>query len=471
MKKEDDPGVDDSGSALSDAKARALSFMRTHHKDADGAPALASSASLGVVRTSRRQRFDSLGEYKQIEAHRAAGKLLNISDPFYRPHQASSGATALVDGRLLVNFASYDYLGLNSHPGSIAATKAALDTYAVSASASRLVGGERIIHGELERQIASLYRTECALTFVSGYLTNLAVIECLMGSEDLVIHDEYIHNSALAGIRLSGATRRFFKHNDLASLRGVLDTVSGKFRRCLVIVEGLYSMDGDLADLPGLIRLREEYGFWLMVDEAHALGTVGKTGRGSAEHFTCGPDDVDIWMGTLSKTTSSCGGYVAGSEALISILKANAGGFIYSVGMAPPLAAAALANLKTMELEPDRSRRLKENGLYFKERASRAGLNTGHSLGLCVVPVIIGDSVRAVKLSNDLFVAGVNVLPIIHPAVPEGMARLRFFVTSEHTKEQIDMAVDETARLLKSLEEVKFGVGMLDVNMITKLLD
>ena len=465
-----DLAADAPGDALGSAKANALGFMRAQqrHDSRSAAPEISISRRTG--RKNNRQTFDSLPEYKQIEAHRAAARLLEIEDPFYQPHEAASGAVALIDGRCLVNFASYDYLGLNGHADSIGDAKSALETYAVSASASRLVGGERVIHGELERQIASLYGVESALTFVSGYLTNLAAIECLMGPEDLVIHDEYIHNSALAGIRLSGAVRRFFKHNDLESLRSILDTISGNFRRVLVVVEGLYSMDGDLPDLPGLIRLREEYGFWLMVDEAHALGIVGATGRGSAEHFGCEPGDVDIWMGTLSKTTSSCGGYIAGSRALITLLKAHAGGFVYSVGMAPALAAAALANLKTMVLEPDRTSRLKENGRYFKERAQEAGLDTGHSLGLCVVPVSVGDSVRAVKLSNELFKAGVNVLPIIHPAVPEGMARLRFFITSEHTREQIDMAVDLTAQLLGKLEEKKFGLGMLDMGKLADVL-
>jgi 8-amino-7-oxononanoate synthase len=462
------PDAEDFADTLSDAKSSALDFMRAQNADINR---VAADPSTARNRHANRLRFDALPEYKQVEAHRAAGRMLGIGDPFYRPHQTASGATALIDGRHLVNFASYDYLGLNGHPDSIADAKSALDAYAVSASASRLVGGERAIHGELERQIAVLYGVEAALTFVSGYLTNLATIECLIGPEDLVIHDEYIHNSAVTGIRLSGAARRFFRHNDLASLRSILDTAAGNFRRILVVVEGLYSMDGDIPDLPGLIHLREEYGFWLMVDDAHALGVLGKTGRGSAEHFDCDPRHVDIWMGTLSKTTSSCGGYIAGSQALIDILKANAGGFVYSVGMAPALAAAALANLRTMERVPDRTARLKENGLYFKERAQKAGLDTGHSLGLCVVPVIVGDSIRAVKLSNDLFEAGVNVLPIIHPAVPEGMARLRFFITSEHTKEQMDMAADLTARLLGKLEDENFGIGNLDIDMIGKLLD
>lgn len=178
-------------------------------------------------------------------------------------------------------------------------------------------------------------------------------------------------------------------------------------------------MDGDIADLPALLELRARYGFWLMVDEAHALGILGKTGRGTFEHFDLDPRDVDIWMGTLSKTTSSCGGYIAGSSALADILKAEAGGFVYSVGLSPVLAAAAIAGLDILKSEPERTERLRRNGHLFLEEAEAAGLDTGLSMGHSVVPVIVGDSLRAAQLSNDLLAEGINVLPIIHPAVPK----------------------------------------------------
>jgi 8-amino-7-oxononanoate synthase len=228
----------------------------------------------------------------------------------------------------------------------------------------------------------------------------------------------------------------------------------------LIVVEGLYSMDGDIPDLPRLAALRERYGFWLMVDEAHSLGVLGATGRGIAEESGVDPGQVDIWMGTLSKTLSGCGGYVAGSAALIQYLKFTAPGFVYSVGMPPPIAGAAIASLSVLEREPERVARLRANGARFVRAARAAGLDTGVSAGLAVVPVMVGDSLRAVHLANRLLERGVNALPIIHPAVPERSARVRFFITSEHSDEQIDRAVAITAEEHAALAQAGFGVKM-----------
>jgi 8-amino-7-oxononanoate synthase len=415
-------------------------------------------------------RFEDLAEYKQVQIQKMAGELVKIGNPFYRIHDVGAGATTEIDGRHLTNFASYDYLGTNQHPFVHERVRQALSRYGVSASASRLVAGERPVHQELEERLAHLYGADGCVVFVSGYLTNVTVIGGLMGPDDLVIHDELIHNSILTGIRLSGAARRFYRHNDMAHLEELLQSFEGRFRRILVIAEGIYSMDGDVADLPALADLRDRYGFWLMIDEAHALGVLGETGRGTFEHFNIDPKRVDIWSGTLSKTTSSCGGYIAGSEALISVLKGTAGGFVYSVGLSPPLAAGASASLELVQKEPERVHRLRANGALFLELAKKAGLDTGLSLGFSVVPVIVGDSMRAARLSNDLLAAGVNALPIIHPAVPEGQARLRFFITSEHTAEQIREAVELTAQCLDILVSANFGIASLDRQEMARLM-
>lgn len=415
-------------------------------------------------------RFEDLPEYRQIRMQELAGELVKIDNPFYRTHDIGAGAETEIGGRRIANFASYDYLGANQHPSVHARVREALDRYGISASASRLVAGERPIHRALEERIATTYGVEAAVVFVSGYLTNVTTLGTILGPEDLVIHDEFIHNSALAGIKLSGAARRFFRHNDTAHLEELLIDFTGKFRRILVIVEGIYSMDGDLADLPRLTELRARYGFWLMIDEAHALGVLGPGGRGIHEHFGIDPTSVDIWMGTLSKTTSSCGGYIAGSQALATVLKGAAGGFVYSVGLPPALAAGALASLELLALEPQRVARLRKNGHLFLELAREAGLDTGLSEGHSVVPVIVGDSLRAVRLSNDLLAAGVNVLPIIHPAVPEGQARLRFFITSEHSEVQIRETVALTAELLDGLVRDNFGLNAIDPARIARLL-
>jgi len=235
-------------------------------------------------------------------------------------------------------------------------------------------------------------------------------------------------------------------------------------------VEGIYSMDGDIACLPELVKLRSRYGFWLMVDEAHSFGVLGATGRGTFEHFGIDPLSVDIWMGTLSKTAASCGGYIAGSRALIEILKAEAGGFVYSVGLAPVLAAAALSSITVLQENVERVASLRRNGHLFIELARQAGLNVGTSVGYSVVPVIIGDSLRAVQLSNDLFAAGINVLPIIHPAVQEGQARLRFFLTAEHTEEQIARTVRLTGEILGELVRRNVGLTAIDIQQVAGLI-
>lgn len=415
-------------------------------------------------------RFDELPEYKRVMTQKIGAQMAGIGNPFYRSHDKAAGATTVMSGKEFANFASYDYLATNTDPLVNQRAKEAIDRFGISASASRLVAGERPVHVELENALATVYGVDAAVCFVSGYLTNVAAISCLMGPQDLVIHDEFIHNSALAGIKQSGAARRLFKHNDIDSLESVLKTLSSEFRRILVIVEGVYSMDGDIADLPALVELRSRYGFWLMVDEAHALGVLGDTGRGTFEHYGIDPHEVDIWMGTLSKTTSSCGGYIAGSQALADVLKAEAGGFVYSVGLAPVLATAAIAGLEILTKEPERTARLRRNGGLFLKLAKEAGLDTGLATGYSVVPVLVGDSVRAVQLSNDLLEEGVNALPIIHPAVPEGMARLRFFITCNHTEEQISHAVAATAKRLKDLQDRNFGLGSIDFEKVMQLL-
>lgn len=459
-----------SSKMTSSLKENLLDRMRNTHQSSERNRTARSEREMPPPARRQQARFEDLPEYKQVMTQKFASEQLGIANPFYRAHQTAAGATTVIDGRKLINFASYDYLGLNRHAEVLARARDTINTFGISASASRLVAGERPVHVALEEKIASFYGVDAAVCFVSGYLTNVAAISCLMGPKDLVVHDEFIHNSALAGIKLSGATRRLFKHNDAADLEHVLRTVSGDYRRIMVIVEGIYSMDGDVADLPALLKLRAEYGFWLMVDEAHSLGVLGKTGRGLAEHFGVDPREIDIWMGTLSKTTSSCGGYIAGSDALVEVLKAAAGGFVYSVGLAPVLAAAATASLNVLEREPARTAALRRNGALFLKLAKEAGLDTGLSSGFSVVPVIVGDSLRAVQLSNDLLAAGVNALPIIHPAVPEGLARLRFFITSDHTEEQIRRTVTLTAERLTDLTERNFGLGGIDIDQMMKAL-
>jgi len=409
--------------------------------------------------------FADLPVYQSMNKQRNLAEALGIENPFYRSHDARSGATTQMGGRTLINFASYDYIGLNQVKAVGEAAKDAIDQYGTSVSASRIVAGERPIHRDLEVALAKFYGTEDCIAFVSGHATNVSTIGALMNTGDLVIYDELMHNSALVGAQLSGASRMSFRHNRLDQLEALLQEHRSKHKFALIVVEGLYSMDGDFPDLPRLIELKNRYGAWLMVDEAHSIGVLGKTGRGVAEHFGIDPRDVDIWMGTLSKTLASCGGYICGSKELVEILKYQAPGFVYSVGIPAPAAAASLTALHQLEKEPERVLRMQANGQLFLREAKAAGLDTATSAGYSVVPVMVGDSLKAVRLTERLLARGVNALPIVYPAVPMKAARIRFFITSEHTEEQIRSAVRICREELDALSKGVFGLGWASAKM------
>lgn len=385
-------------------------------------------------------RLDRHPGYEKMLVPKAAADRLGLRNPFFIAHDGVAGAVTRIEGREYLNFSSYNYLGLSGHPAINKAAKEAIDRYGTSASASRLVAGERPIQRELEEALAELYAVEDCVVFVSGHATNVSTIGYLFGPKDLIIHDALIHNSVLEGIKLSGSTRRSFPHNDTRALDAILTEIRGQFERVLIAVEGHYSMDGDIPDLPALIEIKRRHGAFLMVDEAHALGVLGATGKGSHEHFNVPGKDVDIWMGTLSKTLAGCGGYIAGERALVEHLKYAAPGFVYSVGIAPPLAAASLAALNIMVKEPERVARLQENGQTFLRLAKEAGLDTGTSQGFAIVPAITGGSLKAAKLSNRLFEHGINVQPIVYPAVEEKAARLRFFLSAMHSEMNLKQA-------------------------------
>ena len=389
--------------------------------------------------------------YQQLRIINDGGARLGVANPYFKVHEGIAGVTTRIDGREYLNYASYNYLGFCGDARVSQAAKAAIDRYGTSVSASRLVSGERGVHRELERALAAAYGVDDAVAFVSGHATNVTVIGHLFGARDLIVHDALVHNSVLQGIKLSGAHRLPFPHNDPGALDALLAEQRRKFERVLIVVEGIFSMDGDYPDLPRLIEIKRQHRCFLMVDEAHSFGVMGKTGRGIREHFGLSGADVDIWMGTLSKTLASCGGFIAGETALTEHLKFLAPGFLYSVGMPPPTAAAALAALECMGEEPARVAALQQRGLLFRDRARAAGIDVGSSTGLAIVPAITGSSARAVHLAQALFERGIHVQPILYPAVPEKVARLRFFISSGHTEEQIVSTVEalrqESARL------------------------
>ena len=405
--------------------------------------------------------FESLPAYQQFRTQRAVSDALHLNFPFYRQHEAMAGARSVVAGKPVTNFASYDYLGLNGDPRITEAVAEAVRLWGTSVSASRITAGERGFHRELEGALADLYDAEDALAFVSGHATAISTIAALMGPKDLILHDALIHNCIVIGAQLSGATRRPFPHNDLASLDAMLGATRDRFERVLIVTEGLFSMDGDGPDLARLVEIKERFGCWLMMDEAHSVGVLGATGKGIAEQAGVDPKRVDIWFGTLSKTLVSCGGYVAGSRALVDYLKLAAPGMVYSVGMPAPAAVAAFTAIGIMRAEPERVARLQANGQLFLRLAKEAGLDVGTSWGFAVTPVIIGDSLRTVLLSERLLNRGINAFPIVPPGVPEKSARLRFFISSEHTTGEIEAAVAATAEEFASVEREGLSVSTM----------
>jgi 8-amino-7-oxononanoate synthase len=399
--------------------------------------------------------FEDHPEYRNLQQIMLGMKARDIDNPYFRVHEEAEFNRGIAEDRELITFSRYNYLGMSGDPVVSQAAKDAIDRYGTSVSASRLASGERPLHREIEHEIADLIGTEDSLVFVSGHATNVTTIGHLFGKPDLIVHDALIHNSVLQGCRLSQATYLSFPHNNWQALDMILRESRPRFRRAIVVIEGVYSMDGDIPNLPEFIKIKKRHGAFLMVDEAHSIGVLGKRGRGIGEHFGINPADVELWMGTLSKSFASCGGYIAGSGALIEYLKYTAPGFVYSVGMSPPNVAAALAAIRLLRQEPQRVTRLRELSGLFLMLAREKDLNTGASSSdSAVIPVIVGDSLKAVRLSQALLRQGIDVLPMVYPAVPDNSARLRFFVNCTHTPEQICFALDVVAPELEAMQKV-----------------
>ncbi len=409
----------------------------------------------------------ALPEYEILKIKRAVGDLTGIDNPFYRLHDGRAAELTSMGGRTVINFSSYDYLGLNGHPDVAAAAKRAIDRFGTSVSASRISAGERQVHRDLEDALARLHGTEAALAFVSGHATNVSVIGGLLGPEDLIVSDAVVHQSVLDGIKLAGAKRILCPHGDIEAFDRALRLNRARYRRALIVVEGLYSMDGDVVDLGALIKLKRRYSAWLMVDEAHSAGVLGATGRGLSEEQGIDPTDVDIWMGTLSKTFCASGGYIAGSRPLIELLKYTTSGFVFSVGLSPPIAAAATAAIDLMSKETWRLAKLRENGRAFLQAAHARQLDTGLSIGASVIPIIIGNSPHAVLLSERLLERGFNVVPAIFPGVAENQARIRFFITSGHSLEQIQNVIDAVAEELPKVRNSPSFIQMVGKQHLT----
>jgi 7-keto-8-aminopelargonate synthetase-like enzyme len=299
--------------------------------------------------------------------------------------------------------------------------------------------------------------TEDSITFNGGHATNETVIGHLMGPGDLILHDGLAHNSIVQGSILSGARRRPFAHNDWREVDRLLSDFRHEYRRVLIAIEGVYSMDGDMPDLPKFIEVKKRHQAMMMIDEAHSVGVLGARGRGVGELFNVNRDDVEVWMGTLSKALGSGGGYIAGSKALVEYLRYTAPGFVFAGGINPPAAAGALAAIRVLERQPERFVRLRENSALFLRLCKERGMNTGTSKDTPVVPIILGNSIHALMLSRAMLARGVNVMPILHPAVEESAARLRFFITCLHTEEEIRYTVETMAEELEKIDPKYLG--------------
>jgi 8-amino-7-oxononanoate synthase len=393
-----------------------------------------------------RQILVDMGEYL---------KAYNLKNTYFCSRSDVSRDTVTVEGRPLINFSGYNYLGIGGDPRVAAAVAAAVEQYGTSAFASRIVSGNIDLHELLEREIAEFLGLDACVVSVGGYQTNVSTIAYVCGRNDLILHDELVHNSIISGCILSGARRIPFPHNNYSELENLLKENRLAYRRVLIVTEGVYSMDGDIPDLARLVQLKTAYKALLMVDEAHSLGVIGERGRGVTEYCGVRPGGIDILMGTLSKTFASCGGFIAGQKELIEMLKYLAPGLVlYSAGISPPNTAAALAALRILRQEPQRVQKLHGNARFFLHAARQLGLDTGMSHDTAIVPVILRDSNFALQLVHRLMTEdGICVHAMLYPSVPKDMVRLRFFLSSMHTEQQLAYTVERVATRLREASQ------------------
>jgi len=349
------------------------------------------------------------------------------------------GAHASIDHRSVVNLSSNNYLGFTSHPRLRQRALDALSSLGVGTGSVRTIAGTMQIHMELERRLATFKKTEATVVFQSGFAANAGTVAALLSRDDVIVSDELNHASIIDGARLSRATIKVFPHRDVAAARAILAELP-RGQRTLLITDGVFSMDGDLGALPGLCDIADEFGCIMMVDDAHASGVFGSHGRGTVDHFGL-HGRVDVQVGTLSKALGALGGYVAGSRSLVEFLYRRARPFLFSTSHPPSVAAACLAALDVLETEPRWMEQLWENTRFFKAGLDALGFNTGQSESP-ITPVIVGESSRAVRLSDRLFEEGVFAQSITFPTVARDKARVRTIVTASHTQQELQFALD-----------------------------
>jgi len=380
--------------------------------------------------------MDALGYLReQIEAWRRAGTYQAL-----RELESACEPVCRFDGREVINLASNNYLGLTNHPRLVEAAVQATRRYGVGSGAVRTISGTMSLHLELERRIAAFKQVEAAVVFQSGFAANAGTVAAILGPEDHIVSDELNHASIIDGCRLSKAKIHVFPHKDVLAADRVLTELADVPGRKLLITDGVFSMDGDIAPLPGLAAVARRHGAIMMVDDAHSSGVLGRNGRGTIDHYDL-HGKVDIQVGTLSKAIGALGGYVCGSRALIEYLYHRARPFLFSTSHPPAVAATCLAAFDILDQEPERIENLWANTRYFKDALTAAGFNTGMS-ETPITPVMVGDAALAHSFSRELFEGGVLATGIGYPTVPQGKARVRTIVTATHTREQLDRALE-----------------------------
>ena len=398
----------------------------------------------------------SFAESREWQAHSErvntfAPVLERYGNPYFVPHDSPLTDKSMMEGQEVINYGSYNYVCMSGDPEVNEAAKAAIDKYGTSASGSRLLAGEKTLHKELEETLARWKYTEDAIVLVGGHSTNVTFVGNFCNEHDLILYDVLMHNSVIEGLRMTKAATQRFIHNDYKMVERLVKKNRDKYEKILIIVEGVYSMDGDIAPIDEFVRIKKEYGCFLMVDEAHSTCVLGKTGRGVDEYFGLAGDDIDIKMGTLSKGLGTCGGYIAGKHEVIEYLRYNLPGFVFSVGLSPALAGATKKAVEILERDSSRVEKLQSNIRFFIEEAKKRNLDTCKAEESAIIPVLIGDEALTFKLSIAMKAHGIFVPPAIFPAVPRGRARLRFCLTSAHTEDEIERTL-VTLRALMDAE-------------------
>ena len=386
----------------------------------------------------------------QLDALKAAGTYFKL-----RELDDAQAPVCTYDGRKVINLASNNYLGLCNDPRLEEAAIKAVREHGVGSGAVRTIAGTMRIHMELEEKIARFKNVEACVVFQSGFTANAGTVGSILGKEDFILSDELNHASIIDGARLSRAKIKVFRHKDVAHCEELLNEIANEPGRKLIITDGVFSMDGDIGPVDKLAALAEKYGAIMMVDEAHASGVLGRNGRGSVDHFDV-HGKVDVQVGTLSKAIGALGGYVCGSRDLIEFLYHRARPFLFSTSHPPSVAATCIAAFDILESEPERISRLWSNTAYLKQQLTHAGFDIGGRTTPAsetpIIPVILGDGRKTMDFSRELFAQGLMATGIAFPTVPEGKARVRLIMTSEHTQQQMDQALEILARVAKKMD-------------------